>query len=489
MSDYIFPNVPNSYNVNDTITFNYTGDMQSFTPNGITRLKIECYGAQGGSFDTIKGGNGGYTIGELNYALSNPKMPDGVMHIAVGGSPTVNNVTIDGTTYKVSSETSNFGNGGNGNGGCAGGGATDVRVYYSNDYNDSESLNSRIIVAGGGGGTNYATTQSVDGNGKTITTITTQNGADAGGWTSDSTSTCSGASQTAGGIQIGNESIICNGSFGKGGSSISTAKGSGGGGGFYGGAAGNGSTGGSSYIAGNENCPYANPYGIALTNSNTVKGENSGDGKVVITILELTAPIIVSPPPSNPKAQIHLYEKDSSGTTQTISLYQNTVASPKLVINNNNTLYYAKLSTNTEFPSNLRVKYNGTIYTVCITGDPDYNFSLNGLSFRDGGSFPGTVNKIGIIKLENTTKLKLQYHYYYRANEPRGGSTGTAIAIDSDNNNIITDIKSSAVSENTFDDTATITLGAGEHPIYFCGYKPKYHGIIYSEGYLKVYLL
>lgn len=53
-----------------TVTFNYTGAVQEWSPpNGVIKIKIECFGAQGGDMIispwTGKGGKGGYAWGEM----------------------------------------------------------------------------------------------------------------------------------------------------------------------------------------------------------------------------------------------------------------------------------------------------------------------------------------------------------------------------------------------------------------------------------------
>ena len=123
-----------------SISFQYTGRVQSWNvPSCVTRVKIEVWGAQGGSSmdcsQTIHpdGGLGGYTVGELNVGSGQ------VLYIVVGGQGRVgNNGTFDG----------GFNGGGDGGRyGAGGGGATDLRSIIND-------LDSRIIVAGGGGGGN-----------------------------------------------------------------------------------------------------------------------------------------------------------------------------------------------------------------------------------------------------------------------------------------------------------------------------------------------
>ena len=150
-----------------TFKFDYTGAVQSVDlPAG--RYKLQCWGAQGGSVTgtySIAGSKGGYSEGVLT--LTEPK----TLYIFVGGQ---------GTSYTSSaSQTSTTVLNGGWNGGGAGlrtarynsgdtdgrsfpragGGATDIALvtstmsYSSGRTNrSSESLLSRIIVAGGGAG-------------------------------------------------------------------------------------------------------------------------------------------------------------------------------------------------------------------------------------------------------------------------------------------------------------------------------------------------
>lgn len=150
-----------------TFKFDYTGAVQSVDlPAG--RYKLQCWGAQGGSVTgtyAIAGSKGGYSEGVLE--LTEPK----TLYIFVGGQ---------GASYTSSaSQTSTTVINGGWNGGGAGlrtarynsgdtdgrsfpragGGATDIALvtstmsYSSGRTNrSSESLLSRIIVAGGGAG-------------------------------------------------------------------------------------------------------------------------------------------------------------------------------------------------------------------------------------------------------------------------------------------------------------------------------------------------
>ncbi|BCS85837.1 fimbrillin family protein [Prevotella herbatica] len=127
-----------TYKLSKTIVFNYdyTGASQTFTAPCTGTYKIECWGASGGNDDADVvigyGGKGGYTKGyiKVNYGQ--------IFYVCVGRAG-----ILVGSDF--------FNGGGISNGSASGGGATDIRLDYTN-WNDFESLKSRIMVAGGGGG-------------------------------------------------------------------------------------------------------------------------------------------------------------------------------------------------------------------------------------------------------------------------------------------------------------------------------------------------
>lgn len=116
--------------------FSYTGNVQNVTlPTG--RYKFEVWGASGATGRS--GGNwrvnGGYSSGEI--ILYNSKQ----LYIYVGGGAA--NGGVSGGWNGGGSDNDTTAGGG--------GGATDIRLKSGN-WNDSNSLLSRIIVAGGSGG-------------------------------------------------------------------------------------------------------------------------------------------------------------------------------------------------------------------------------------------------------------------------------------------------------------------------------------------------
>ena len=249
-------------------TFSATGAVQNVTLNAGT-YKLEVWGAQGGNYNTTYvGGLGGYSKGIVHLTKGT------TLYVCVGGQPQ----TVTTTKTAV---PGGFNGGGNGFNrdysstytyGQAGGGATDIRIGQN-------SLYARVIVAGGGSGSNNRTS----------------------GYAGGGTSGVTGQSGYAG----TQTSAGTGGSFGQGGSASTSGNNykygaSGGGGGFYGGGAGTSysdstnydkySGGGSGYVY-TSSTASSYPSGCLL-NSNyylasasTIQGINTGHGKAMITYL------------------------------------------------------------------------------------------------------------------------------------------------------------------------------------------------------------
>ena len=218
--------------------FSYTGAVQSVTLQPGT-YKLECWGAQGGSIDGADGGKGGYSVGTLTINSAT------LAYIYVGGK----GLNASGTGAKAGG----FNGGGNSYGtttnyyGGSGGGASDIRI-------GTDSLSSRVIVAGGGGGAGrYNSTNKLQGGYGGGTTGGT------GGQSSDtSAKPGEGGTQSRGGYSYdgtsrNNTSSGTIADLGVGGGAISgnTSKRIvGGGGGYYGGGYGmrSGAGGGSGYV-------------------------------------------------------------------------------------------------------------------------------------------------------------------------------------------------------------------------------------------------
>lgn len=235
--------------------YEFTGTPQVYeVPEGVTYVKMETWGAQGGDSEACNvaenqsdGGLGGYAAGYLSVT------PGELLYVYVGEKPGQVNGTFSAGGYN--------GGGLGGQYGGAGGGATDIR-------RGATALTDRIIVAGAGGGGNTGCPDHGTGGG---------GGALVGG---DGITFLNrvpglGGTQMAGGAA--GDSPGEAGTLGQGGgSSGSEYHIGGGGGGYYGGgsayAAGGG--GGSSYIDG-------------LDDAETIGAVNTGDGFALITPVDL----------------------------------------------------------------------------------------------------------------------------------------------------------------------------------------------------------
>ena len=192
---------------NDIMNFDYTGSTQSKTLKPGT-YTIECWGGQGGSYNSYIGGYGGYSKGTITLTKAT------TVYISVGGAGS------------SSSTAAGFNGGGTGiSSGRGGGGATDVRIGQN-------SLYSRVIVAGGGGGAGVA-----GANANPCGCGGGEYGGDGyynnttGSYTTGQNRSGGSASQTAGGITWNTGAQA---TFGQGGNASGYSCG-GGGGGWYGG--------------------------------------------------------------------------------------------------------------------------------------------------------------------------------------------------------------------------------------------------------------
>lgn len=243
--------------------YSYTGDFR-FCWSGLIfevpfdgKFQIECWGAQGGGV----GGYGGYTKGTIQLSKNSK------LYIFVGNSParnTENSFNGGGQANNTYYPTDD------------GGGATDVRVYVANESNLTEwdnvtSLNSRIMVAGAGGGGESCT-------------LGPKAGGNAGGLEAydgkevhPSGATAwyiptKGTQKTGG---TGDHASGSNGDFGKGGNGELVYGGGGGGSGYYGGGGGGNSqhvssgAGGSSFISGHAGC-------VAITSATNRNPKTTG---------------------------------------------------------------------------------------------------------------------------------------------------------------------------------------------------------------------
>lgn len=150
-----------SANYNGSVmNFDYTGSVQTatLTPGA---YKLECWGAQGGNSNQSNGtygngGKGGYSTGILNVSTNT------TIYITVGGQGQ-NGILNTRTAGGFNGGGDGYGTNNSGVGG-GGGGASDISLmspvfshssYFINNIRDTNSLLSRIIVAGGGGSAGY----------------------------------------------------------------------------------------------------------------------------------------------------------------------------------------------------------------------------------------------------------------------------------------------------------------------------------------------
>lgn len=223
--------------------YGYSGNGQTFNVDRTGNYKVELWGAQGGfvsnDSDCESCGKGSYVSGVINLTKGEK------LYVYVGGQSD----SVSKPGYNGGGVANSDGRRG------SGGGATDIRLV-NGDWNNTQSLASRIIVAAGGGGGYYDSGVIVVG-GAGGTLVGKSGNVGPG---SSSITAPLGGNQTSGGahgsasFQSGNS-----GSFGKGGDGAFylTA----GGGGYYGGGGSSvnydrstSGAGGSSYISGYTGC-------------------------------------------------------------------------------------------------------------------------------------------------------------------------------------------------------------------------------------------
>ncbi len=282
--------------IGNTTNYGYTGAYQGFTAPKDGQYIIELWGASGAPFGYSPSGVGGYTKGKTDLKQGE------LLYFYVGGQ---------GEPDSWSTSNCKGGAGGwNGGGsggrsadscvisapGAGGGGATDVRCFYDTEtkrcttiessnvaWNNALGLNSRIMVAGGGG-VRTTTYNSVNYKGSAGGLV---------GYSHPNTSAGNGGSQIAGGSagsfvycgyitesgEIGTFGIGGGGNWGgpvdcgTGTGSWLIHAGDGGGGGYYGGGGGaaTASGGGSSYISGHQGS-----IAIASSTSRTARNDSTG---------------------------------------------------------------------------------------------------------------------------------------------------------------------------------------------------------------------
>ena len=227
-----------------SIVLNYPcSDQNDCTPYVIEvskgAYKFESWGSKGGQWFNSKPGLGGYTSGTLFI----PKPTTFYVYI---GNPGFFNAVKDAKSH---------------NNGVFPGGATDVRLTYSQNWWDNYTLISRIMVSAGGGGAEWSA--SIGGNGGGLTGGESISATSPSG-TEVHDDHCPGATQTSGSecVLFGSYSSV-KGEYGSAGKTEPYTGnghedyGAFGGGGYYGGTSyqfAYAGSGGSSFISGHEGC-------------------------------------------------------------------------------------------------------------------------------------------------------------------------------------------------------------------------------------------
>lgn len=282
-----------------TALFPYTGVVQEFPLPVKGTMTMECWGASGGGFTeqsaNYKAGYGGYVCGSISNV---PHYKVLYVYVGQGGGQRNHNYPFNGGggCYKSENAVHYAGQGG---------GATDIRlkkhsygtwgglISVSNatssaitSHAGDDSFDSRLIVAGGGGGANV-----YSGSGHTGSSL----GGDAGGLIGYSGAVSGGSgiedgTAPTGGTQSGggrgglwNGSLLdsWDGCFGYG----NFGEFGGGGGGYWGGGSGadgagvvSSGAGGSSFISGHAGCTSLSYGGTTYTFSSTTMIDGKGKG-------------------------------------------------------------------------------------------------------------------------------------------------------------------------------------------------------------------
>ena len=227
----------------ESIEFDYTGDVQTFIAPKTGAYKLEVWGAQGGSGGAgVHGGYGGYSVGTINLNQGD------TLYVCVGGKgggSATSDTSVVG--YNGGGEANYGGSRGNG------GGATHI-AFTTGTLNTLSATPSNVIIVAGGGGGAGSYGAGDEGDGGSGGGYFGGHGLFNGSTTGDSYSyTGSGGTQSAGGATVNYPDTQPDGLFGKGADRYDDSYwgGSGGGGGFYGGGASTnnaGAGGGSGYI-------------------------------------------------------------------------------------------------------------------------------------------------------------------------------------------------------------------------------------------------
>ncbi|MFJ5228682.1 hypothetical protein ACIQBJ_02170 [Kitasatospora sp. NPDC088391] len=275
-----------------TCAFDWTGGPQLWkVPPGVTTATVTAYGAYGGGQSPVLGRLGG--AGGRETAVLSGLTQGRLLQVNVGGAG------VDHTPGPLGWGPSAGGWNGGGTGASGGGGASDVRAA---DSAGQYPVQSRLVVAGGGGGNGRST--AADG-----TPTAGPGGGATGAPSQDAGHGTSGGTQTAGGgnaaggmanlaVMGGTPDTCHDGRFGEGAScsfqspyGVQVTAGGGGGGGWYGGGEGpldpygqvpDAGGGGSSH-AGSQNGVTAVETGSATGGTFAAPAGAGGNGRVLVS--------------------------------------------------------------------------------------------------------------------------------------------------------------------------------------------------------------
>ena len=245
------------------VEFTFRGEEEAVDlPKG--SYSFQLWGAQGGT-NNLTSARGGYVSGNILFTQKT------TIFITVGGkgefASTVAKGGFNGGGDALIGTTKSKAGGG--------GGATDIRL-------STNRIESRILVAGGGGGDGYYHSQLSGGSGggeEGADGQDTRSSEKLYGKKGTQTQPGLGLTYTANGITVSSE----DGTFGNGGTGTGIAwSGGGGGAGYFGGSGSyeSGSGGGSGFVS-----PLAKFPILLRGDQITGDLENTGDGKVIITLL------------------------------------------------------------------------------------------------------------------------------------------------------------------------------------------------------------
>ncbi len=270
--------IPENTALEQSVDFNYTGDVQTYIVPHDGSYKLEAWGAQGGAAwgggDSNGRGQGGYTSGIVELKKGT------VLYIYVGREGEVATNANASKSFNGGGASRDAGLLNDSHQGGQGGGATDFRLQ-GGTWDSVSSLQRRILVAGGGGGTGCASVLNPRGDGGGLIGKSTYNNHP-----SYTGAMAYGGTQSAGGSGYYSNNNNRTGGFGFG--ANGSQCGAGGGGGYYGGGSvyTGGGGGGSSFVTGypGADTTYRHLHnGLNFTNVSMVQGGNTGNGKARIT--------------------------------------------------------------------------------------------------------------------------------------------------------------------------------------------------------------